>query len=259
MATTTPLRSVHWGKLRRGEIADAAQQRAMVLLPTGAIEQHGPHLPLDTDSATAWELCVRAAEAVREECPTLVLPPLWWGLSPYWMGFPGTITLRPEVLIEVVADVCSSVARHGFSRLIIVNGHGGNDGLLQGAVVKASTAAFRIASLSYWALLPDVLREVTERDHGLIGHAGELETSIQLFLAPDAVNMSAVSADQCASIPLERRAPVARLAVYEPPDPEGDAPQGVFGYAPAASAAKGKQVVTTAAERLANFIRSFRG
>jgi creatinine amidohydrolase len=256
--STRPLRSVHWGKLRRAEIADAVQQHALVLLPTGAVEQHGPHLPLDTDSATAWEVCIRAAEAVREDCPTLVLPPLWFGLSPYWMGFPGTITLRPEVLMDLVADVCDSVAKHGFSRLIIVNGHGGNDGLLQAVTARSSSPGFRTSSLSYWSLMPDALREITESDQGSVGHAGEIESSIQLYLAPDGVDMASVSAEQCTSLPLARRAAVARLAVYEPPNPAGDAPHGVFGQATSASAKKGERIISIATARLAEYIRSFR-
>ena len=95
-------RDVLWQKLRRGEVRAAAHAGGLVLLPLGAVEQHGPHLPLDTDSVTAFTVCARAAERVRE-FPVLVLPPIWWGLSPYWMQFPGTLTLAPETLIALIA------------------------------------------------------------------------------------------------------------------------------------------------------------
>ena len=82
-------------------------------------------------------MCARAAECVRD-FPVLVLPPIWWGLSPYWMRFPGTLTLSPETLVALIADLARSVAGHGVRRLVVVNGHGGNDGLIQAAAIKAS-------------------------------------------------------------------------------------------------------------------------
>jgi creatinine amidohydrolase len=140
-------RDVLWQKLRRGEVQAAAEAGGLVLLPVGAVEQHRPYLPLDTDSLTAFTVCARAAECVRE-FPVLVLPPVWWGLSPYWMRFPGTLTLSPETLVALIADLARSVAGHGFRRLVVVNGHGGNDGLIQAAAIKASTGILRVAALS---------------------------------------------------------------------------------------------------------------
>src|SRR5918992_455791 len=96
-------RHVLWQKCRRDEIRHPADANGLAILPTGAVEQHGPHLPLDTDSFTAFVVSVRAAERITE-FPVLVLPPVWWGLSPYWMGFPGTLTVRPEVLLELIVD-----------------------------------------------------------------------------------------------------------------------------------------------------------
>ena len=110
-----------WQKLRRDQVASEAERGAVLLLPIGAVEQHGPHLPLDTDIAAATAICERAA-ALLDEPPALVLPPIPWGLSPYWLPFPGTLTLRPETILALVDDLGASVAAHGFRRL--VNGAG---------------------------------------------------------------------------------------------------------------------------------------
>jgi len=239
-----------WAKLRRDEIGAAARDGSVPLLPVGAIEQHGPHLPLDTDINASFEVCRRAAAALRDRA--VVLPPVWWGLSPYWMGFPGTLTLRAETLLALIADIVSSVSRHGFRQLLIVNGHGGNDGLLQAAAAQSSTADFRVASVSYWNLAPDVLRAT--RDGG-IGHAGEAETSINLHLQPEAVDHEARASG--VELPLPRRAIGARHGVYEPPWPARDSEQGVFGRPQAASKETGERIIDAAAAKLVELIQEF--
>ncbi len=253
---------VLWQKQRRGQIAAAASAGGLVLLPTGAVEQHGPHLPLDTDSWTAFTICVLAAEQI-DRFPVLVLPPIWWGLSPYWMTFPGTLTLRPETLINVICDIARSVGQHGFRKLVIVNGHGGNSGLIEAAAIKASNESIRVAALSYWNLIPDVLREVCPDDVGNIGHAGEAETSIQLYLQPNRVDLGAVQPDQCTDLKksnvFETVTPVGGASVYLPPDPLTESPQGIYGQAVAGSREKGERVLRAAAERLTEFSTRFSG
>ena len=144
---------VRWHKLRRDEVAAMATREAVVLAPIGAIEQHGPHLPLDTDSNAVAAVAERAARRI-EQPPALVLPPVWWGLSPYWMPFAGTLSLRPETILALFADLGASVARHGFRRLVIVNGHGGNAGIVAVAATTLAEHGIRAAALSYWDLAP---------------------------------------------------------------------------------------------------------
>jgi creatinine amidohydrolase len=244
-----------WGELTAAELGEAAQRGDVVVLPIGAVEQHGPHLPLDTDSFTAFTIATRAAERVPE-FPVLVLPPVWWGLSPYWMVFPGTLTLRVETLTELLVDIAGSVAHHGFGSMAIVNGHGGNGGLIQAAAVKASRDGFRVAALSYWSLIPDELRRLSTRDAGGIGHAGELETSIQLYLQPECVALDAVSPEQC--LDLTKRQEALGDAVYMPPDPRRESPHGVYGMSHAGTREKGEQVVEAASRALATLLQRFR-
>ncbi len=245
---------VLWQKQRRGQIAEAAAAGGVVVRPTGAIEQHGPHLPLDTDSWSSTAISLRAAEQV-EQFPVLVLPPIWWGLSPYWMVFPGTITLRPETLLDVIHDICRSVAQHGFRKLAIVNGHGGNDGLIQAAAIKASDQDLHVVSLSYWNLSLDLMREMSSRDPGTIGHAGEMETSIQLHLQPECVDLESVTEEQC--LDLVAHPDLGGGAVFLPPNPRVESPHGVYGQARAGTREIGERMVRVTAQRLADLLVQF--
>ncbi len=259
MLDTDHTRRLLWQKQRRAELARAVEQGAVALLPTGAIEQHGPHLPLDTDIWSALTVSLGAAEQV-DEFPVLVLPPIWWGLSPYWMGFPGTLTLQPETFIAVVYDVCRSVAHHGVRKLVIVNGHGGNAGVIQAAAIKASGEDLRVAALSYWDLVQEEMQRLGVRDGRSIGHAGEWETSIQLALQPGCVDLDAARPEQCTDLsgPLELVARAGAGAAYLPPEPRREAPHGVYGQALAGDRERGQALLDAAARRLAAFVRAFR-
>ncbi len=248
---------VRWHKLRRGQVAEIAAAGGVPLLPIGSIEQHGPHLPLDTDTNAATAVCERAALRLAETAdpPALVLPPVWWGLSPYWMTFPGTLTLRPETIIALISDLGASVAQHGFRRLVIVNGHGGNDGVIGVAATQLAGHGLRATALSYWELIGDELRQWSRHDGGGIGHAGEVETSIARFLQPGLVAEPPPAA-QCADLAATAKQPFAGIG-YAPPDPAHEAPSGVYGHAAAGRAELGERVIERAAERLAEFVRDF--
>ena len=95
-----------WAEMTRLEIAEAAQNDTLVILPVGAIEQHGPHLPVNTDTCDAYEIAKLVATRERD---VVVAPPVWWGYSPYHAGFAGTISLRPDVYLDLLQDVCDGI------------------------------------------------------------------------------------------------------------------------------------------------------
>ncbi|MGH2614463.1 MAG: creatininase family protein [Thermomicrobiales bacterium] len=247
---------VRWQKLRREQVAEIAAAGGLPLLPIGSVEQHGPHLPLDTDTHAATTVAERAALRLAETAdpPALVLPAVWWGLSPYWLPFPGTLSLRPETILALIADLGASVARHGFRRLVIVNGHGGNEGIIAVAATQLADCGLRAAALSYWALIGDELRQWSRHDCGSIGHAGEVETSIVLALQPELVDTA--QAGTVASADLSRGGRFPGVG-YAPPDPERESPTGVYGAASAGRPELGEAVLDLAAERLADFVREF--
>lgn len=159
----------------------------VAIVPVGSTEQHGKHLPLGTDSFAAIGL----ANDVAERTNTVVAPPIWFGWSPHHMWLPGTITLRPETLVEVVVDVCKSLIHHGFTKLVIINGHRmANLPPLQLACARVGQETGSIVKLvDPWPLSEKIRRELNIPS---LGHADDLETSHMLFLHPELCEMEKV-------------------------------------------------------------------
>src|ERR671930_1778175 len=113
------------------EVRDAAEEELVCLIPVATLEDHGPHLPIDTDLRITTEICRRAAEAAPDEI--LLLPPIPHGYSPHHMDFPGPITIAWDTFTRYCTDVGTSLARHGFKRMLFLNGHGSNQNLVETA------------------------------------------------------------------------------------------------------------------------------
>ncbi|MEW6244828.1 MAG: creatininase family protein [Bacillota bacterium] len=167
------------------EVKDYLHLADTIILPVGSIEQHGEHLPLGTDTMVAEAL----AEAVARQTGVLVGPTVSCGWSPHHMILPGTVTIRPEVLIEYLYDVISSLAEHGFKRFLLLNGHRlVNISWMQIAAERAK----RQLHIKVYLADPGFLSKEFARNQGLelIGHADEIESSHMLYLWPGMVDMS---------------------------------------------------------------------
>ena len=147
----------------------------VVVIPIGSCEQHGPHLPLDTDAYDVFWLSRKAAE--KAGC-ALVAPPIYYGVSSHHMDFPGTVTVNPHTLEELAYEVAVSLIKHGFRKIVFENGHGGNTPALQSAAqrIKADTGAFVVVDTV--SLIPDFVEEFIETPYD--AHAGKFETSTTL-------------------------------------------------------------------------------
>jgi len=164
-----------------------------VLIPMASMEQHGPHLPLYTDTITAIEVSSRVAEHIA----VLHTPPIWMGYSPQHMHEPGqgrgTITLRSSTLLNVIYDVARSLIHHGFNRLIFINGHGSNIKVVDPILRKLRYETGALISFvkpymeNYVGLMEGLLENPPEETPGW--HASELETSQDLAHNPDIVRM----------------------------------------------------------------------
>ena len=120
------------------EINEAIDQQKLVLLPTGSTEQHGRHLPLDTDVFLAESVCLEVGR--RAKGKVLVLPPISYGLNLHHIDFPGTVHIEPENFIAFCVDITKSVAYHGFEKILLVNGHGSNASLID-LIARKTTLA----------------------------------------------------------------------------------------------------------------------
>ena len=178
-----------YAKLTWPEVRQAARDGKAILLPVAAIEQHGPHLPIDTDNVAALAVCERAAQA--DPNSLLCAPPIHYGFNEHNMDFPGTISVQAQHFIDYCYDVAVSFARHGFPLILFVNGHASNDPLLQVAARLATLHAQAACALvSYWDLAKEEVEEWRESEYpGGMDHAGEFETSIYLALDPARVQM----------------------------------------------------------------------
>jgi creatinine amidohydrolase len=175
-----------------------AARTDLALLPVGSPEAHGPHLPVGTDLIAARELCERAArELATRNIKCLIAPLLPYCLAEVARPFPGTITVRAEVVAMVVADVCAGLARSGFRRTLIVSGHGEEENMaaLRAGAEQAEVAGASVR-LSRWngdALTR--LFHLLEEDHPEYDiHAGEWETALVLLRAPELVDRAALEA-----------------------------------------------------------------
>jgi len=179
------LAELHWP-----EVDKLDREKVVAVIPVGSMEQHGPHLPFQVDTLVSSRL----AEDLEKSMPEILLvPPIWTGVSAHHMDFPGSITLRAKVFIDVLHDICASLRHHGFCRIVLLNGHGGNRSSLEVLGQELFVEfGLTVNTLAYWDLVPDLVKSLKKSKSKGMGHSGELETSLMLHLAPHLVNQPAI-------------------------------------------------------------------
>ena len=175
------------------EIRKSAGDGALLLLPTGSTEQHGPHLPVRTDSLLVEAVAHAALESIDREragTPVVCAPTLWLGASDHHKTF-FALSASEITYVAMLTDVCVSVAEAGFSKLFIVNGHGGNTAPLRVAIagLRKSSPELLIATADYWSLAAAELRRDRMSPPGGAAHGGEIETSLMMHLAGGSVQI----------------------------------------------------------------------
>ncbi|MBF9066971.1 creatininase family protein [Streptacidiphilus fuscans] len=172
------------GDLTRDEVADAAAHSVLVL-PIGAVEQHGPHLPLRTDTLLAETVATAAVEACSGTVPAVLAPVMPYGNSEHHL-FAGAASLRPATLAAVLGDLVRSLHTTGFQRFFLVNGHGGNDETVR-LVSKSIVTELPVAvgTVNYWQAGSSA--EPVPDGADVPGHAGWWETSLVLAVRPELV------------------------------------------------------------------------
>ena len=174
---------------------DALDRNTLVVATFGAMEQHGTHLPLETDALIGREIARRLDAA--SEGRLLILPTQWLGLSMHHMSFSGTLTTSVDTYLSMAFEILGSVARAGFQKILVLNSHGGNVSALDLALTKCREQYpnTRMVGVTYWNAAAAQLAALRESAVGGMGHACELETSLVLATRPDLVRGEGVPAD----------------------------------------------------------------
>ena len=253
------MKRTSWSEMTWPEIEEASRSDTMVLVPMGSMEQHGPHLPLDTDSEIASRVVQKVVERLSRRREALIFPPIRFTYSLHHMSFPGTISLSSDTLINVVVEICSCIIQHGFKKIAIINTHGGNSSLLRMAVdrIKNRLGVSPVV-VDCWPFLKNsekgrrCIDEVCEECPPLIGgHAGEFETSLRLAMLPHDIDgqlcnkMNEVSYKNLPE------------GVFARKNFKSLTEAGYIGSPHLASSKKGKKLIECLVHELANFLETF--
>ena len=256
--TNPPIR--RWAHLKSPDFHTLDLARTIAVLPVAAIEQHGPHLPLNVDTALVEGVVAAALPHLAANLPVLFLPTQAVGFSPEHTAFAGTLTFKSETLIRLWTEIAESVAATGVKKLVLLNSHGGQVGLLD---VVARDLRARLGMLVYsvnWFNLPlldaagvDVASQFSAHEHRFGIHAGDMETSMMLALQPELVDMGkaqnfrSTSQDRAEQFKLLGDGKSAKLA-WQMQDYNR---HGAVGNAAAATADKGRALLGAAGRSLA--------
>lgn len=241
---------VLWNRMTAEELRQKAKDDAIVLLPVASTEQHGSHLATGVDSFLGGEGCRRVAEIVARSRPIVVAPVVWMGLAEHHVAFGGTFTLALETYHSLLRDLCRSILRAGFNKILIVNSHGGNIAALNALTTDlAQELDAPIATTTLYNLPHEkgAYADILEDQKG-VRHACEAETSMMLAAFSDCVRKDRIA---------EAFGPMGSFTLGLAPalnlwrSFKELTPSGVLGDARKATAEKGEKLFAIAAELLA--------
>ncbi|MFA9286782.1 creatininase family protein [Comamonas sp. SY3] len=259
-AAVAPWSSRFWADISTREFAQAQTSglaaSTVAVLPVGAVEQHGPHLPVSVDATLLQGIVVAALPLLPADVPVLVLPAQNIGLSTEHLNFPGTLSLPPKLIIDLWTALGQAVARAGIRKLLMFNTHGGQVAVMDIVARELRMAHGMLVYSSSWGGLPlpaEVTGLFSAEEHRFGIHGGEVETSMMLHLAPAQVDMAqadcfhSTSQDRARSFAIVGNGKSAKMGWAM----EDYNPCGAVGNAAGATADKGRAVVEAAAHQLA--------
>jgi creatinine amidohydrolase len=236
-------RSFYWGDLTSEEFRGLDPEHCIVILPVAAVEQHGPHLSVLTDTAIADGMVGMLRQMLPDELKVLVLPTQAYGKSDEHLLSPGTLTLPAHALLEVLTEIGASVARAGLRKIVLINSHGGNTDVLGIVARELRVRHGMLCVATHWRRfgLPAGLYTSIEVRHGI--HAGDIETSLMLHFRPDLVRMDKAKTFVSNTAAIEKE-----FVLLRPTGPHGFGwiaqdlnAEGAVGDAAVATAEKGRR------------------
>lgn len=255
-------KSFWWQELPYSELVDRSKECDIALLPLGAIERHGEHLPTGEDTYHA----IGVLERVAEKTSAIILPPPWYGTHPchHWYN-PGTIPLRDETFVNMIVDIVRGVSYAGYNKVIMFNSHG-QEWAVPSAVHQLGLEGYFVIGLTLWEIIKEKLasKEILET---FFVHAGEAETSVELYLHPELVDMERAH-DEVPEGLIDRKwvaGPSTIVTKHIPwyagtvSKPEYKySKHGVFGYPTKATKEKGEKIVNAAVNWIVEFIEDIK-
>ena len=241
-------------KLKWKEVEEQVKNNNILVLPLGSLEQHGYHLPVDTDIDCANYV----ANKVTEKTNTLLLPPIYYGYTEYALDFPGTVSVTHFTLINYLVDIATSLWKTGFKKLLIINGHGGNTASLGVALETISEKTDMMAAGLIWvSMAANEYNKDREVETGYNAHAADFETDVKYFIDP--INIDRSKAVKEMGGPINNKymywdlgtgtGPISMLVNWK-----HYTKSGVLGDATKSTAEKGEKWVNIAIDNIVAFI-----
>jgi creatinine amidohydrolase len=237
-----------FAELTAPEIRALPRESTLVIAPIAAMEQHGPHLPVSTDTILAGAVADGVEKALGDRA--LVLPVLWFGASDHHLPFGGTLTSPLPTYEQILVDLLTPLLRDGFRRALILNGHGGNIDPLRVALrrLDGEFPQAILAGAAYWDLADRELAGLCRGPRKEMGHACEIETSMVLHLRPDLVRIDRIEDDPDTT-------PSGLQGLSWPRDFARRTDHGVVGYPTLADGERGRLMLVAAVEKVAEVAR----
>ena len=245
---------MYWRELTRLELGKI-DKNIPVLLPLAAIEQHGEHLPVDTDLRINEHFCKHLDKQVTNKI--LIVPPVAVTCSGHHMEFAGTLSVSHKVFFDYISDIIESVIKQGFTKIILFNSHGGNQAIGQVILenVGLKHPKEHLFMISWWKIATEELEKLSESGFGGVGHACELETSIIAAATQQAVKKEKIKHTPLATMPKCTRGDLLHAApVYYHRTMKEWTKDGVFGNPECFSIEKGQQITKIVVDNLKEII-----
>lgn len=248
------------GHLTWEEVEKLNESNMLLLIPVGAIEQHGHHLPIETDTRIGFEILKESVDNLPSNINAYYTLPIWTGYSEHHEGFPGLLSIKGDTLKQIVIDLCTRADKEGFKNIVLFNSHGGNELFLSAAArILYDDFGIKVGVLTYWNLIKNEISKYRESELGGINHACELETSLMLYIEENLVSKEKIHDNVLKKGKYNRVDLLDSGVVFAGGKFKEISKTGVVGMPSLASKEKGEKIFKAAANKLQEFIEDYIG